>query len=228
MPHYRLHRDPRSSHQQIVRVVRQLRPKQALDVGAAQGFVGQLLQGSGISIDAIEPDAECAELCRPWYRRVCPCTVEQAELAAATYDCVICADVLEHVVDPAGVLRQLRRSATPDAAFIVSVPNVAHLAVRLMLLAGRFPRMDRGILDRTHLHFFTRDTAVDMLRDGGLEVESVSATGVPLEELFRSPWQQKRLIPALSFVQHAGVRLLPRLTGFQWIFLARPRRGGAD
>ena len=62
---------------------------------------------------------------------------------------------------------RLREAATEDATFIISVPNVAHMAVRLMLLFGYFPKMERGILDRTHLQFFTKDTAVQMLAQGG-------------------------------------------------------------
>ncbi len=103
-------------------------------------------------------------------------------LPPKTYRMVICGDVLEHVPDPVGVLRKLKDAATDDAVFVVSVPNVAHLAVRLMLLFGYFPKMDRGILDRTHLHFFTRDTAEAMLRDAGLRVTRVTSTGVPLDE----------------------------------------------
>ena len=75
--------------------------------------------------------------------------------------------MLEHTPDPVAVLKQLREAATDDATFIISVPNVAHLAVRLMLLFGKFPKMERGILDRTHLQFFTKDTALDMLQGGG-------------------------------------------------------------
>src|SRR5688500_4185734 len=159
--HYRLHHDPQSSHQQIARLLRDLRPKQTLDVGAAQGFLGQLLTDSNLPIDAIEPNQYWADHARPFYRTVYPTTVEDAHLPDKTYDCVVCADVLEHLADPLTVLQPLRRIATDDAHFIISVPNIAHLAVRLMLLAGRFPKMDRGPLDRTHLHFFTKKTATD-------------------------------------------------------------------
>jgi 2-polyprenyl-3-methyl-5-hydroxy-6-metoxy-1,4-benzoquinol methylase len=112
-------------------------------VGAAQGFLGQLIKGAGVdlAIDAIEPQERWAEHARPFYRNVYAATVEEARLEGGTYDCVVCADVLEHLADPVGVLKQLRAVATRDATFVISVPNVAHLAVRLMLLCGRFPKM---------------------------------------------------------------------------------------
>jgi 2-polyprenyl-3-methyl-5-hydroxy-6-metoxy-1,4-benzoquinol methylase len=220
MLHYRLHEDPRSSHQQIARLLREFKPAFTLDVGAAQGFLGQLTREAGLVIDAIEPRREWAEFARPHYRSIFATTVEQAELAPASYDAIVCADVLEHVPDPAGVLRRLRQAAKPDARFIISVPNVAHLAIRMMLLFGYFPKMDRGILDRTHLHYFTRDTAEELLRQAGLRVEAFIATGVPLEEVWRTG-RETWLFDKLVRLQHILIDLAPRLFGFQWIFVAR-------
>jgi 2-polyprenyl-3-methyl-5-hydroxy-6-metoxy-1,4-benzoquinol methylase len=218
MPNYRLHRDPMSSHQRISSLLKSLRPTRILDVGAAQGFLGQLLAGSGLVIDAIEPNPHGAEHAKPFYRQVFAATVEQAH-PSDRYDAIVCADVLEHLVDPPAVLRQLRQVATEDATFVISLPNIAHLAVRTMLLLGRFPKMDRGPLDRTHLHFFTRDTAETMLRQAGLQIESVFATGVPLDELLGQ--EKTFLYQAALRAQGMMVRLLPRLFGFQWVFVAR-------
>lgn len=220
MLHYRLHRDPKSSHQQIVSLVRRLGRSPILDVGAAQGFLGQLLEGSGLAIDAVEPNPYWAEHARPFYRQVFASSIEDAALPDKSYRVIVCADVLEHTVDPVSVVRQLRRVATDNALFIISLPNVAHLAVRLLLLAGRFPQMDRGILDRTHLHFWTLDTARDMLRCGGLEVIRARPTGVPLDELWPDG-QDRRLYKLLMRLQHLALLLAPRLFGFQWVLVAR-------
>ncbi|HEY0736539.1 MAG TPA: hypothetical protein VGD69_16605, partial [Herpetosiphonaceae bacterium] len=112
------------------------------------------------------------------------------------------------------------RVATDDALFIISLPNVAHLAVRLMLLFGRFPQMERGILDRTHLHFYTLDTATDMLRRAGLEVVRARPTGVPLDELWREG-EGNLIFNTLMRLQHLALLLAPRLFGFQWVIVAR-------
>ena len=74
----------------------------------------------------------------------------------------------------------LFRSLAGDGLLIISVPNVAHLWVRLQLLLGRFDYADRGILDRTHLRFFTRRSFAAFLGDAGLDVEELVATPVPL------------------------------------------------
>jgi 2-polyprenyl-3-methyl-5-hydroxy-6-metoxy-1,4-benzoquinol methylase len=222
MPHYRLHRDPRSSHQQIARLVRRLGQSPLLDVGAAQGMLAQLLheRGGDVALDAVEPNPDWAAQARPFYRQIFATTIEEAPLPDATYRTVICADILEHTADPLAVLRRLRRAATEDALFIVSLPNVAHLAVRLLLLFGRFPQMERGILDRTHLHYYTRDTAEAMLRSAGLDVLRARPTGVPLDELWPR-WEGSALFRALTRLQHIALALAPRLFGYQWVFLAR-------
>lgn len=220
MLHYRLHKDPRSSHQQIARLLSQLRPEPILDVGAAQGFLGRLLQGANLTIDAVEPNPQSVERARPFYRNVFPSTVENADLPAKTYHAIVCADVLEHLADPLATLRRLRTTAADNAVFIISLPNIAHLAIRMMLLTGQFPHMDRGPLDRTHLHFYTRDTAQDLLRDAGLRVEQVLTTPVPLDELWRRG-ESHLLFKAATRMQHTLIDIAPRLFAFQWIFVAR-------
>ena len=217
--HYRLHHDPKSSHQQIARLVRGLGASPLLDVGAAQGVLGQLVGKEGLTLDAVEPNPAWAARAKPFYRQVFASTIEEAALAPGSYRAVVCGDVLEHTVDPVAVLGQLRAVATDDAVFIISLPHVAHLAVRLLLLLGRFPRMERGILDKTHLHFYTRDTAEETLRAAGLRVAQAYPTGVPLDELWpagqgRAPYR------AMIRLQHLALRLAPRLFAFQWIFVA--------
>jgi 2-polyprenyl-3-methyl-5-hydroxy-6-metoxy-1,4-benzoquinol methylase len=216
---YELHRHPRSSHQQIARIVARLGREPVLDVGAAQGHLGRSLAGSGLALDAVEPDPAWAEAARAFYRRVWAATVEDADLPGHEYRVVVCADVLEHLVDPVAVLRRLLEAATDDVTLVISLPNVAHVAARALLLLGRFPQMDRGIFDRTHLHFYTRETALRMLREAALHVSWVGTTPVPLEDVWPAPLRVL-LRPAMG-LQLIGLRLAPRLFAFQWILVAR-------
>ena len=205
--HYRSHRDPKSSHQQISQLVRNLGQSPVLDVGAAQGMLGKSLAGTAIELDAVEANPEWAELARPFYRNVHASYIQDAPLAAKTYKVVVCADVLEHTPDPVAVIGQLRRAATDDATFIVSVPNIAHLGVRLMLLFGQFPKMERGPLDRTHLQFLTKDTAEQMMNQGGLKVDKFAVTGVPLDEIWKNG-EGRALFNIMMRSQHLALAVM--------------------
>jgi 2-polyprenyl-3-methyl-5-hydroxy-6-metoxy-1,4-benzoquinol methylase len=192
-----------------------------LDVGAAQGFLGQMLRQDGLSVDAVEPHPLWAAHARPYYRMVFESDIESAALPPNRYRVVVCADVLEHTADPVRVIGKLRESATSDAVFVISLPNIAHIAARLLLLMGRFPQMERGIFDRTHLHFYTQSTAIDMLRAAGLQVVRVRPTPVPLEQIWPAG-RSRGLLSALMALQRVGLLLAPTLFGFQWILIARP------
>lgn len=223
MLHYRSHHDPKSSHQQILRHVRRLKKSPILDVGAAQGMLGQALQNSGFDIDAVEVNENWANLARPFYRQVFNSLVEDAELTPNTYRMVICGDVLEHLPQPERVLVRLMQAATDDATFIISLPNVAHAAARLLLLSGRFPTMERGIFDRTHLHFYTRETAQQMLESVGLRVVWARPTGVPMDEVFRGRDASSTLMKSSMRLQHALLRTAPQVFGYQWVFVAQKK-----
>ncbi len=220
---YELHRDPRSSHQRIARRLRALQAEPILDVGASSGQLGLLLADTGLAMDAIEPDAPSAAEAAPHYRSVQRSTVEDAVLPSATYRAIVCADVLEHLQDPDAQLRRLISSATEDAIIIISVPNVAHVAARLLILAGKFPRHPRGIFDRTHRHFYTRETLIEMVTGVGLEVTSIEVTPVPLEDVWPARWPYA-LREAVMRLQAVAGRVAPRLFGFQWVLTARRAR----
>jgi hypothetical protein len=88
---------------------------------------------------------------------------------------VLCADVLEHLRHPVKTLRRLGRLVSPTGQVIVSLPNVAHVTIRIRLLVGQFRYTQRGILDRTHLHLYTYESAKDLLDSAGLKVERLYA-----------------------------------------------------
>ena len=200
--------------------MRSLAADPILDVGASTGQLGRLIADTGLTIDGIEPDAAAAAEAAPFYRSVQHSTVEDAALPERTYRVVVCADVLEHLQEPEIQLRRLVASATDDAVIIISLPNVAHLAARVLLLAGKFPRHARGIFDRTHRHFYTRDTVIELLWAANLSVSSIEVTPVPLEEVWPATWPPSGR-EALMRGQSAAGRLAPRLFGFQWLVIAK-------
>jgi SAM-dependent methyltransferase len=217
---YELHLDPRSSHQRIAAYLRRLGRGPILDVGAASGQLGRLLAGSGLEIDGLEPDPLSAAEAQPFYRSLTVATAEEAPLPASTYRVIVLADVLEHMPRPDSVLARLSLASAPDAVFVISLPNVAHLAGRALIAAGKFPRHDCGIFDRTHLHFFTRDSALDLVREAHLKPAVVATTPVPLEHVWPH-WLGPSLLELAMRLQTGAARTAPRLFAFQWLIVAR-------
>jgi 2-polyprenyl-3-methyl-5-hydroxy-6-metoxy-1,4-benzoquinol methylase len=134
-------------------------------------------------------------------------------------DLVLCLDVLEHLVDPDKVLRRLVSTMADGGTLIISLPNVAHVRVSLpLLLLGRFDYRDAGILDRTHLRFFTKESALRLAERAGLDIIGMVRNGLDDPGARRS----NRLLNVIT----AGL-LSNRFTE-QYIFAARRSQGAFD
>jgi SAM-dependent methyltransferase len=137
------------------------------------------------------------------------------------FDVVVAGDILEHLEDPGRALTLLRRLVRPRGVLLVSLPNVANITVRLSLLFGRFDYDPRGILDATHLRFFTRRTGRTLLEAHGFRTTSVTATAMPVElavpALGRPP-----LAPAVRGGALLLARVWPTLFGYQFVWEAVP------
>ena len=179
---YRLKDDAYSSHAVILDRLGPGRGRSVLDVGAADGFLSELLTRQGWRVTALERDPAQAERARGRCAEVLIADLDEAAAQAlpGPFDAIVYGDVLEHLTDPLAALLAINRALAAGGLVIASVPNVAHLWVRLQLLAGRFEYTDRGILDRTHLRFFTRRTFVALLAQADLTVEELAVTPVPL------------------------------------------------
>jgi 2-polyprenyl-3-methyl-5-hydroxy-6-metoxy-1,4-benzoquinol methylase len=217
--------DPWSSHTLIFQELIKLEPgTRILDVGTASGIIGRMCAGRGYVINGIEQDQEWAEMARPYYDQIMVGDIEtfQGEFIGS-YDVVICADVLEHLVKPLRVLKHLIRNQLDHTAYFISVPNVANLWVRLNLLFGRFDYTERGILDKTHLHFYTRSSFQNFLNEAGLQIHSLKVTPIPMNLIH--PFFGETGPGRLLHGSLAGLtRITPTLLGYQ--FIAKANRPG--
>jgi glycosyltransferase involved in cell wall biosynthesis/2-polyprenyl-3-methyl-5-hydroxy-6-metoxy-1,4-benzoquinol methylase len=157
-----------------------------LDVGCAVGVLGQYLtEQQGCSVDGIEGNAEAAKIAQPFYRRITVTDLESADLRylleGVHYDRIVCADVLEHLRDPGQVLQRLKDHLTPDGKILISIPNIGHIGVFLELLSGDFRYREEGLLDQTHLRFFTRKSFLRLLADHGFTGQIVDRTVMDLQ-----------------------------------------------
>src|SRR5262245_56636813 len=223
---YRFKNDPYSSHAVILDRLGAGHGRSLLDVGAADGFLSELLTRQGWRVTALERDPAQAERARGRYAEVVVADLEEAaEGLSGPFDAIVYGDVLEHLSDPRGTLVALDRALAPDGRIVASVPNVAHLWVRLQLLAGRFEYADRGIFDRTHLRFFTRRTFVALLAEAGLDVEELAVTPVPLPlvvpERLHGAWLDR-----VHAASAAAARRWRSGLAYQFVAVCRPRRAG--
>jgi hypothetical protein len=145
-----------------------------------------LKESLGCTVVGVELFPEPAEQARGHCQRVIVGDAETMDFAAAfgedRFDAVLFADVLEHLRDPAAVLRRVAPFLKDGGSVIASIPNIAHGSVRLALLAGEFRYRPTGLLDSTHLRFFTRETVCDLFEGAGFLITRWLRTRVPIND----------------------------------------------
>jgi GT2 family glycosyltransferase/2-polyprenyl-3-methyl-5-hydroxy-6-metoxy-1,4-benzoquinol methylase len=156
-----------------------------LDVGCGSGWLGeQLKRRQGAVVCGIEVVREAAERAVPRLDRVWNSPVETAlaEIPDGSFDCIVTADVLEHLVNPWDVLARLRDKLSPGGTVVSSIPNVGHWDIIQDLLEGNWRYTAEGLLDRTHLRFFTKRSIYELFWTAGLTIRQVTTTrrGHPL------------------------------------------------
>lgn len=188
-----------------------------LDVGCASGYLAEPLRSTrGVEfVDGIELNPSDAELARKVCRNVVVGSAEDAAAYAkldAQYDAIIFGDVLEHLPNPANAIRAARSVLAPGGAVISSIPNIAHYSIRKQLLGGRFDYAESGILDRTHLRFFTRSSIIELWHDNGFEVETIDPALKLPDKIY--DWFGPKVADRLG-------RLRENVFAFQYITVAR-------
>lgn len=191
-----------------------------LEIGTASGYLGKyLVEQKNCEVWGVEPVSDLYnDALSCGYKKLINKTAEEfiegVDIEINSADIVFLGDVLEHMVSPEKVLLGLKKYLKPGGKFVISMPNIAHYSIRLHLLGGKWEMADAGILDRTHLRFFTRDSAVQMLESCGLTVEKVRPACGEIERF------------GLNKLKQIGKRALffwPRLLAYQFIFVARKK-----
>lgn len=147
----------------------------ALDIGCGNGILGKLLQTKeGIVLDGLDPALPETNFPRHCYRNAYQASIEEfiEHHDISQYDWFIFADVIEHLPYPDEILSLLTAQAKSDATFLISTPNIAHFSIRTSLMYGNFQYTTSGILESTHLRFFTFSTLKEILSSSGLSIKS--------------------------------------------------------
>jgi 2-polyprenyl-3-methyl-5-hydroxy-6-metoxy-1,4-benzoquinol methylase len=204
-----------------------LRNYRILDVGCGAGTAARFLRECGNTVFGITASPEEAAIGKEVMADVVVADLDaltQLPFERERFDIVILGDVLEHLKYPHSLLKTVKAALKPEGRIYVSIPNVANIKVRIGLLFGNFQYEDAGILDKTHLRFFTLVTAREMLVQAGYAIE----------QEFYSNWSWT-LLPDI-FMHHVRLRrveqfmrdlltpLVPGLCATQLMFVARPTR----
>lgn len=199
-----------------------------LEFGCATGYMSRVLrERRGCTVVGVELVPEAAEQAERWCERVIVGDAEildyETLLGEDRFDAITFADVLEHLRDPGELLRRVRPFLDEDGAVIASIPNIAHGNVRLALLAGEFRYRQTGLLDDTHLRFFTRDGVRELFEQAGLYVHQwlYKRLGIGVTEIAS---------PELPFTAElrAWLERDENSTVYQFIVRARPADAAAE
>jgi 2-polyprenyl-3-methyl-5-hydroxy-6-metoxy-1,4-benzoquinol methylase len=191
-----------------------------LEIGTASGHVSRALRAKNCEITGIELDAAAASVAAAYCRRMIVGNIEELDLDQVlpeTFDVVLCGDVLEHLKNAQKPLLALRRRLRADGYLVVSLPNVAHISVRLSLLDGAFCYAHEGLLDATHLKFFTLESIAALFNECSFEIRDLHRCRKTLFE--EGPYVNPSRVPS------AIVRRLtrdPEASAYQYVFRAVP------
>jgi 2-polyprenyl-3-methyl-5-hydroxy-6-metoxy-1,4-benzoquinol methylase len=220
--HYPIKHSEASSHYYARRMVGS--NQDVLDIGAGEGFFAAELAANGNKVSGIDNRTLSAESSP--FERYFTADLEDGiapvirQLEGKRFDRVLLLDVLEHLRHPEQILRQSHEVLKREGLLIVSVPNIANIYIRLTLLLGRFDYSERGLLDKTHLRFFTRKTARKLLESNGYSILEEQQTVIPLELVLG--WSPDNVVmKALNRLLAAVTWLFPGLFGYQIMFVAR-------
>lgn len=216
-------KDPAHPLGQITKIL----PENAtvLDIGAGNGMLGRVLRHAGkkVIIDAIEPSEFAAQLADPFYRKVYRGYAQEHSgvMRAARYDYIVLADVIEHIPDPSTFLSEILQNIPDTCKVLVSMPNVAFGGVRLALLNGTFEYVDSGLLERTHLRFFTLTTALRLFSQLQIFPERI----LSLERSFYRMEFSRKMLGAMPFTI-INLARKSEARAYQYLFVLAKMSGG--
>ena len=171
-----------SSHRILMKLIRRWSPRGGtlMDLGAAGGELGSALREHFGRTIGFEYNVDCVgQLCGR-FDQVVITDLETVHALPSNADAIVLADVLEHLRNPGAALQLVRRALRDDGRLFISVPNIANITVRLGLLFGIFEYRDRGILDETHLRFYTKRTIRRQVESAGFRILEMGGSSVPI------------------------------------------------
>jgi len=202
-------------------------PRRVLDIGCGSGAFGVLVKQKfpGVHYVGVELDESAAALARPRLDKVIVADVErtsleQFDIAKASFDLLVCADVLEHLYDPWKALHALSEHLAPGGKVLASFPNIQNISVIAGLVAGNWTYARFGLLDATHIRFFTLNEIVKLFSGTGFSILQCVATVQDNSVLSQGEWPRDLDFGRLV-LKNVTKEEAQRLFTFQYLVLAR-------
>lgn len=213
-----------SSHRILIRLIRRYAKPQGLllDLGAAGGELGGAIRDHFKRTIGFEFQIDCVSDLHSRFDQVMITDLERMKALPHGVDAVVLADVLEHLRDAPRLLRLVREALAKDGHIFVSVPNIANITVRLGLLFGVFEYRERGILDNTHLRFYTMRAIRRDVENAGFRIVEVQGSSIPLR-LIVGGWAPEGLLRFGERILTLLTRAWKSLFAYQIIIVAEPR-----
>ena len=206
-----------SSHSQISQLINALKPNSILDVGCGDGSLLERFIPEGTLVWGIEPDLNDSKIASKKGIKVIASNVESAfQEINLEFDVILYADVLEHLHNPELILNKTKALMSSTSKIIISVPNIANVSTRIGLLFGKFNYTERGILDKTHLRFFTQKSLLEMIYGCGYSLIEKRVTPIPIE-LFFPNWVPLTISRSCQQILYFLTKIFPKLLGYQFI-----------
>jgi predicted TPR repeat methyltransferase len=177
-----------SSHRILIDLIqRHARRKHTLlDLGAAGGELGSALRPHFQKTIGFEYNVDCVGQLSGRFDQIVIADLERTRELPSGVDAIVLADVLEHLRSPDHALSLVRQALSEDGRAFISVPNIANITIRLGLLFGVFEYRDRGILDETHLRFYTKRTIRRQIERAGFRIIAMAGSSVPVRLIIGS------------------------------------------
>lgn len=210
-----------SSHRILIDLIRRhaRRGRLLLDLGAAGGELGSALRPRFERTIGFEYNADCIGQLHGRFDQIVIADLERVKQLPSGADVIVLADVLEHLRSPAETLRLVREALSDEGRVFISVPNIANITIRIGLLFGIFEYRDRGILDHTHLRFYTRRTIRREIERAGFRIVATSGSSIPIR-LIIGPWTPEPILRPLEHLLSWITRLWRGLFAYQIVLVA--------
>jgi 2-polyprenyl-3-methyl-5-hydroxy-6-metoxy-1,4-benzoquinol methylase len=211
---------PFSSHKTVIDILNAKENQRILDIGCGDGLFAEHINKNNYlaGVDFVPTSENIKKNFKSYFQFDLNEGLPEEIKNGSKYDYILMLDILEHLVDYDKIIEQAKILLSGNGKIIISLPNIANIYVRLNLLFGRFPYSDKGILDRTHLRFFTLGAIKKLVHKHNLDTVKIKVTPIPIIEVLPN-FLKNNFGKFMNLMLYIKSVVLKRLFGYQFIVI---------